>query len=93
MSDFIYREEYLNNAIATFKPWFAKLDAPLLPRAPETWHHALRADMLGVVYLLHNEARYVVDQYTNVLDFLAHPGKLASLRPSRELRRYAHGEV
>lgn len=62
------------------------------PSSPKLWQDALSADVLGVVYLLHAGLGYVTDQAESVRRILAMPGGLASIKPSRELRRYAYGE-
>ena len=61
------------------------------PGAPSLWSQLLRADVLGVVYTLHAGLGYIADQRASVKAILALPGGLDSLKPARELARYAYG--
>lgn len=62
------------------------------PGAPKLWRHALEADVLGVVYLLHKAGVYVADQAAHVRELLAMPKGLAAIKPEIERRKYAYGE-
>lgn len=64
----------------------------LYPRCPQRWLDLIACDVLGVVYTLHNAQEYVADQRASVAAIMALPGGLLSLRPRKEIRRYAYGE-
>ena len=58
---------------------------------PQRWLDLIACDVLAVVYTLHATGEYLADQRSAVQAIMELPGGLQSIRPSREIHRYAYG--